>query len=652
MYMHLKQDTKRGENASYIVSAFSLINRYQEIYLHCTDEHGQCEAGQRCPDAYSDTQASDTGYDTGFSPPTYTVENAMDHTPAVPGLGASQVDPSPFDPGLFSDRNLSTATLVQEGSSVWCTGSDHTQRICRFRNLCYFPEVNEFVFFHSQQSVYSGVPSNRFNPTLLDMSSVRDHNAQYFNFFDVPARSAVHFEVDFIQRPSLIFNRFNPDNIMHVIHDDLLPMFHTLEMITGRNNINMSAFDVQLVFMEGWSPGDHVNLYEVFAVHKLLFKTDLQAKGSVTCFRNAYTGISKETTWYQYGFREPQGPIPHHTVTALQINQFTAYLKYRLNTSTMPVPNGNSYIVFFTRKHNRLVLNEVELTFALVREFKMKVLSVGAETHSIAEMIAILSKATVLISMHGSLLSLSMFLPPSAIVIELFPYAVNPENYTPYKTLAHLPGMRITYKAWRNMNEANTVTHPDRSWDTGGIAHLSSAEQNRIKSSTEVPKHICCRDPEWLFRIYQDTIVDIPSLISLVKEAIEENDMRYNEASERTGSLLVQKMYPSKVQDLKCIGSRDRADAMGNPDRSVPPSLWLSWQPPWNLRYLTLTSLRYEVWIQEHGEDAYTAWILSKTSHTFTAGLRPETHYDIWVRCVINDNMQGPFNQEHVSCHT
>ena len=91
---------------------------------------------------------------------------------------------------------------------------------------------------------------------------------------------------------------------------------------------------------------------------------------------------------------------------------------------------------------------------------------------------------------------------------------------------------------------------------------------------------------------------------------------------------------------------------MGNPDPSVPPSLWLSWQPPWNLRYLTLTSLRYEVWIQEHGEDAYTAWILSKTSHTFTAGLRPETHYDIWVRCVINDNMQGPFNQEHVTCHT
>ncbi len=629
------------------------------------DGQGQCEAGETCPDSYnsdrqSSSHAAGLAGDGDFSPPTYTV---MDHTPAVPGLGASQLDPRgagtpPYDAGLFSDRNASGATLAQQGSSIWCSGSDHTQRMCRFRNLCYFPEVNEFVFFHGERSVHSGLPGNRFNPTLLDMSSVKDHNAQYFNFVDVPARSAAaHFDVDFIQRTALVFNRFNPDNIMHVIHDDLLPMFHTLEMMGGRGRVNMSAYDVQLVFMEGWSPGDHVNLYEVFSQHKLLFKADLQAKGSATCFRDAYVGISKETTWYQYGFREPQGPIPHHTVTALQINQFTAYLKHRLNSAAQPVPNGDAYIVFLTRKHNRLVLNEVELTFALVREFKMKVLTLGAETHSIAEMIAILSKAAILISMHGSLLSLSMFLPPSAVVIELFPFAVNPENYTPYKTLANLPGMRITYKAWRNLNVGHTVTHADRGWDTGGIAHLSLDEQNRIKSSTEVPKHLCCRDPEWLFRIYQDTIVDIPSFVSLVKEAIEEKDSRFSASAERTDSLLAQKMFPSKVQDLKCIGSRDRADAMGNPgggggDPGVPPSLWLSWQPPWNLRYLPLSSLRYEVWIQEHGEDTYTAWILSKTSHTFTAGLRPETHYDIWVRCVINDKMQGPFNQEHVGCHT
>lgn len=625
---------------------------------HCKSSEGE---GCREVDSEHDKSgvAEHSSSSTGlhhdiFSAATFTVDSTMDHTPAVPTLTASHPmhHQQPFDPDLFSTKNSSASTLAQEGSSIWCSGADHTQRICRFRNLCFFPDVNEFVFFHSAQSIYSGIPGNRFNPSLLDMSSVKDHNAQYFNFVDMPSGSAVQFQVNFIQRTSLIFNRFNPDNIMHVIHDDLLPMLHTLEMITGEGNLNMSAFDIQLVFMEGWSPGDYINLYEVFSLHKPLYKMDLQAKGSVTCFRDAYVGISKETTWYQYGFREPQGPIPHHTVTALQINQFTRYLKHRLNTSSLPLPNGNSYIVFFTRKHNRLILNEVEVTFALVREFKMKVLSMGAETHSIAEMIAILSKASILIGMHGSLLSLSMFLPPSAIVIELFPYAVNPENYTPYKTLASLAGMQITYRAWRNKDVLNTQTHAERSWDTGGISHLTTAQQHQIMTSTQVPKHLCCRDPEWLFRIYQDTIVDIPSLISLIKEAQVEKEKQYNDSIELTSSLFAKKMFPSKVQDLKCIGSRDRADSMGSSDPSVPPSLWVSWQRPWNLRYLGLTSLRYEVWIQQHGEDSYTAWILSKTSHTFTAGLKPETHYDIWVRCVTNGNQQGPFNHEHVSCHT
>ncbi len=619
-----------------------------------TDESSaeQCEFSEDCPGPGGQGNWDKTTGSGGFSPPTYTVDGTRDHTQTTLDPDASQVDPSPFDLEFIPDKRSPSDSLIAEGSSVWCSGSDHMQRICRFRNLCYLPEVNDFVFYHSSQSVYSGLPRNRFNPTLLDMSSVRDHNAQYFNFVDLPAKSAMHFPVDFVHQQSLIFNRFNPDNIMHVIHDDLLPMFHTLEMITGEGNINMSAFDVKLVFMEGWSPGDYINLYEVFSIHKPLFKMDLQAKGLVTCFRDAYVGISKETTWYQYGFREPQGPIPHHTVTALQINQFTSFLKHKLNTSNLFVPNGNSYIVFFTRKHNRLILNEVELTFALVREFKMKVLSMGAETHSIAEMIAILSKATILIGMHGSLLSLSMFLPPSAILIELFPYAVNPENYTPYKTLANLPGMGITYKAWRNMEIQNSVTHPDRSWDTGGIHHLSETEQHRIVTSTQVPKHLCCRDPEWLFRIYQDTLVDIPSLVKLIRDASEEREKQYEKSFDRTGALVVQKMYPSKIQELKCVGSRDRADAFGNSDPTVPPSLWVSWQRPWNLRYLTISSLRYEVWIQEHGAESYTAWILSKTSHTFTAGLKPQSHYDIWVRCIVNGNMQGPFNTEHVGCLT
>ena len=563
--------------------------------------------------------------------------------------------------------NGNVTLLVQHGSSVWCWGDRHTDRICRFRNLCYMPGSDNFVFFHSPQSIMSGLPVDRFSPTLLDMSSVWDHNMQYFNFVDLPATKAESFKVEFIETKSLIFRRFNPDNIMHVIHDDLLPMYYTLQMVTGGHNPNISAFDVQLVFMEGWSPGDFADLYEAFSQHRLLFKSDLGARDIVTCFKDAYVGISKATTWYQYGFREPQGPIPGSQVTARDVKQFTTYLKSRLGTDFMQVPNGQNYIVLFTRKHNRLILNEVDLTFALVRELKIKVLSVGVETHSVSEIIAILSKASILMGMHGSLLSLTMFLPPGAILIELFPYAVNPNNYTPYKTLSNLPGMGIFYRAWRNMDAKNTVTHPTRPWDTGGIAHLEQEVQDRILSSSEVPKHLCCRDPEWFFRIYQDTVVDIPSFLGLTQAAIQQRDKQFNAtggvpggahspaapllAPDPSDALMYKRIFPAVVQTLRCEGNQDR-QALHNENAFTPPSLWLSWQPPWNLKYLQVRNVHYEVWIQEAGQENYTAWLLSKTAHQFSMGLKPETRYNIWVRCIINDNVQGPFNQEHISCST
>lgn len=47
------------------------------------------------------------------------------------------------------------------------------------------------------------------------------------------------------------------------------------------------------------------------------------------------------------------------------------------------------------------------------------------------------------IGLHGSLLIMSMFLPTTAVLVELFPYAVPADNYTPYRTLAQLPGRHM-----------------------------------------------------------------------------------------------------------------------------------------------------------------------------------------------------------------
>jgi hypothetical protein len=41
-----------------------------------------------------------------------------------------------------------------------------------------------------------------------------------------------------------------------------------------------------------------------------------------------------------------------------------------------------------------------------------------------------------------------MFCRRGTVVIEMFPFAVPSEHYTPYKTMSELPGMDLIYRAW------------------------------------------------------------------------------------------------------------------------------------------------------------------------------------------------------------
>ena len=500
-------------------------------------------------------------------------------------------------------------------------------------------------------SVVSGVPDDRHSPALCDLSTVRNHNRQHFNYIDLPSHAAhnVLKGALLINHTSILFKRFNPDNIMHVLHDDLLPLFYTLMMHTGEHQYNaQSTFDVQLVMMEGWNPGQYVELYQLFTAYKPLFLKDIHSAKRAVCFQHVHVGLSKHTTWYQYGFHEPQGPLPNTQVSATEIHQFTDFVKARYglqeqhNIKEMTA-DDDATVVIFVRRYNRLILNEVELTTAIAQRLKMKVVTLSMETHSVEHIISVLSRTTVLLSMHGSLLSLAMFLPPGAILVELFPYAINPSHYTPYKTLAELAGMGILHKAWRNSHKDNTVTHPNRAWDTGGIAHLSLEEQERIITSSEVALHLCCRDPEWLFRIYQDTVVDVVEVISIIQGLLKEREMKLNSLVEEEHALVCDRVYPSNVQNITCVTPND--------DKSQQsPSLLVKWATPWNLVYLDVENVEYEVWLQESGQSEYSAWIMSKTQHLFDSGLKAGTEYNVWIRCLLDSNIVGPFNSENIAC--
>ncbi|KFQ69426.1 Protein O-linked-mannose beta-1,4-N-acetylglucosaminyltransferase 2 [Phaethon lepturus] len=520
------------------------------------------------------------------------------------------------------DYHAALQALVEDGTRMVCTGRMHTDRICRFESLCYSTEAEEFVYFHSNSSVMlPNLGSRRFQPALLDLSSVEDHNTQYFNFVELPA-AVLKFmpKPVFVPDVALIANRFNPDNLMHVFHDDLLPIYYTMQQFSDLD------LEARLFFMEGWSEGVHFDLYKLLSNKQPLLREQLKTLGRLLCFTKSYVGLSKITTWYQYGFVQPQGPKANILVSGNEIRQFTKFMMQKLNVS-LEESSGEEYIVVFSRTINRLILNEAELILALAQEFQMKTITVSLEEHSFSDIVRLISNASMLVSMHGAQLVMSLFLPRGATVVELFPYAINPEHYTPYKTLATLPGMDLQYIAWQNTNREDTVTYPDRPWDQGGIAHLDKAEQERIIKSTEVPRHLCCRNPEWLVRAYQDTKVNIPSLIHVIRQTVKSKPGPKKQ--KWPGSL-----YPGKVRDAKC-----QASVQGTSEAKLA----VSWQIPWNLKYLKVREVKYEVWIQEQGENTYMPYILSHQNHTFSENIKPFTIYLVWIRCIFNKNLLGPF---------
>lgn len=528
------------------------------------------------------------------------------------------------------DYHVALQALQEHGTRMVCTGKMHTDRVCRFDYLCYCSEAEEFVFFHSNSSVMlPNLGSRRFQPALLDLSSVEDHNTQYFNFLELPA-ATLRFMAKpvFVPDVALILNRFNPDNLMHVFHDDLLPAFYTMQQYLDLDE------DARLVFMEGWDEGPHFQLYRLLSHKQPLLKEQLRNFGKLMCFTKSYIGLSKMTTWYQYGFVQPQGPKANILVSGNEIRHFARVLMEKMNLTRAEEDESGAgdegrdeYVVVFSRSSTRLILNEAELVMALAQEFQVRVVTVSLEEQSFPSIVQLVSGASMLLSMHGAQLITSLFLPPGAVVVELFPFAVNPDQYTPYRTLASLPGMDLHYISWRNTEERNTVTHPDRPWEQGGIAHLETEEQERITASKEVPRHLCCRNPEWLFRIYQDTLVDIPSFLEVLQEGLKAKPAL--KKSKLSGTL-----HPGRVRDPQCQTSVQT---------SSEAKLTVSWQIPWNLKYLKVREVKYEVWIQEQGENTYMPYILPQQNYTFSDNIKPFTTYLVWVRCIFNKNLLGPF---------
>jgi protein O-mannose beta-1,4-N-acetylglucosaminyltransferase len=457
----------------------------------------------------------------------------------------------------------------------------------------------------------------------------------------LPSSALSSIKVKWVNETTLVFKPFLSGNLMHMFHDDIIPLHHTLKLLTMGNRYekNNHPFDVRLfIFDDEFDVDDEVKqFYEVFSRFKIKSKQDFQGN-EMTCFRSIFIGLSRATTWYDYGFASPQGPILDRRVQSSHIKSTVTYLRQHL-----PIPsilNSQEYILLFSRKENRKIINEMELTMKILRTFGIKVMNLNFESYSLLELISYTSHSKGVIAMHGSLLILSMFLNPGCFIIELFPYAINPSNYTPYKTLSQLNGMGLIYKAWTNQIKENSIGHPDWPAESGGLVHLEEDKRETILHQTEVPPHLCCNDPSWLYHIYQDTVVNSSDISDLLQEVLSES-LAMKKAANNSGNLL----HPSKVKNVSCHISY--ADNSGKQDSNENKTRFLSvkWDIPWTTFYMKFESLHYEILFQSLDSDSDKTSTFVSSNNKFVIDTNCSGKCHVWIRAVINSYLTGVYSK-------
>ncbi|KAG8233554.1 hypothetical protein J437_LFUL013766 [Ladona fulva] len=333
--------------------------------------------------------------------------------------------------------------------------------------------------------------------------------------------------------------RFKPDNIMHVLHDDLLPMYYTYEGICG-GNVERCINDYKLIFVDDVTSAFSSDLYEIFSKEKSylgdgepVFLRDYwrNYSDSLICFKHARVGISRATTWFQYGFGKPQGAIENSNVTVSVFRKFSRFLIQKMGLQTAGFQCKEDKFppraLFLTRNISRRILNEEDVIKTTKNVYSSVVGSTLNVEHfnpfsnsSVSEMREILKVVTDLppisfvFGMHGAALTVITVLSLAAnvgcnplVIMELFPMGIDPDAVSPIKALAKLPWLQnsIIYESWTNKDPANsempsTYLNPLQG---GGLMCQGMDLRETLRAVH------CCHNKEYICRMFQDTIVDL-----------------------------------------------------------------------------------------------------------------------------------------------
>ncbi|KAK7070959.1 hypothetical protein SK128_008478 [Halocaridina rubra] len=493
-------------------------------------------------------------------------------------------------------------------SSVWCQSSPESGLRCHFRNLYFNGKRKAFIFILGPESIIYGV-ENLKSLESLDMSSVMGHNALQLEISVILWSSEFHIGIlREISDQTIFLGRFKPDNILHIFHDDLLPLFFTLKEYCSDLNICMK--NMNIIFTDDKERGEYWSLYEMFSKNVKRLDEFIHSEDSLYCFKNAYIGLNKMSVWYQYGFGKAQGPVKNKKFTGFHLRQFVEFIRNNLGVN---YSLDKEKSVILSRKANRKILNERELAEAVYvllssqEETNPEVDIVSLEEMDLKTIITHLVDSRILTGVHGSALILGMFLPQGSVLVEIWPLGIDPIAAPVIRTMCEIEGFDVVYVPWVNRDIENTIYHPEYPQFYGGLSHLPLENQkdiiNRLQENDLVSLE-CCDNTEWLFRIYQDTKVNInvagnlqsDSILGVIADGLNEAKelLTYRKSKKYKKSPLVDDMlFPGKIHSFNCYLKTSETST----------TLYSIWQAPWNVLNFKCDSIYYELILQSENEN-------------------------------------------------
>ncbi|KAF4517074.1 hypothetical protein B566_EDAN006391, partial [Ephemera danica] len=388
-------------------------------------------------------------------------------------------------------------------SSVTCHSCSDHLKCCQFENLYYFPYEQSFVFvLHETSRIYGIKNLEEFNS--LSVSSIENHTNLVLPLAFMTIENKKLSYIREVTEPVFLMHRFKPDNIMHVLHDDLLPLFARLDAVCIDDKDCFENF--RLAFIDPLA--NDPRTYSMDSLYQLFSKEEILKPREPVLYLKALTGLPSDTVGYQYGFKRTQGPLPLPPHARSIFQRFATVVRAKLQV--VPGINTLKRAVYIQRSESRRILNEKELQQFILKAYKARNLKVEMwalnlkVTKDLTDIISVLSEADLIFGMHGAAMYLAaLFCKPGSILVEIFPYGIQASVVSPIQSLAAIPNSWFTYGIWENPDPEATVP-PDVNAHPllGGLSHLSEEEQQSARESVPVPAVQCCHNATYLYRMF------------------------------------------------------------------------------------------------------------------------------------------------------